>query len=183
MTTKKTIIITVAIALTVLSIGLLLFVAVSFLSPKTPGLQTQTNNPFQLLGGANDTNPNSKTIQIMDKNGEAVVIPDIVSAHEPTDLPNGKFYSLYGPEYSTEGFTFSVQYSASDSQFLVSLIREPIGAARHDGENYLRNLLGLTNAQLCNLNVEVSVTPDVSEVYSQYQNLGLSFCTDAVPLP
>lgn len=179
---KQTLIIVVGVALAILGIGILAVVAVFPFSPNTPGAPTNPSDPFQFLGGSGDTTP-MKTIQITNKNGEAVVIPDVLTAHEPIDMPSGRFYTLYGPEYSTEGFTFSVQYSVTDSLFLVNLIKEPIGAARHDGENYLRNLLGLTNDELCNLNVEVSVTPDVSEVYSQYQNLGLSFCVDAVPLP
>lgn len=179
---KKTIIIVVAGALLVLGIGILAVVATLFFAPKTPSAPTNPNNPFQLLGGSPGTT-STKTIQIMNKNEEAVVIPDVLSAHEPIDMPSGRFYMLYGPEYSTEGFTFSVQYSAAESLFLINLIHEPIGAARHDGENYLRNLLGLTNDELCKLNIEVSVTPDISEVYSQYQNLGLSFCPSAVALP
>ncbi len=179
---KQTLIIVVGVALAILGIGILAVVAALLFAPKTPGAPTNPNNPFQLLGGSQDTVP-VKTIQIMNKNGEAVVIPDVLTAHEPIDMPSGRFYMLYGPEYSTEGFTFSVQYSSSDSQFLVSLLSEPIGAARHDAENYMRNLLRLTNEELCSLNIEVLVTPDVSEVYSQYQNLGLSFCANAVPLP
>lgn len=179
---RQTLIIVVGGALAILGIGILAVVAVFLFAPKAPGTPTNPNNPFQLLGGSGDTTP-VKTIQIMNRNGEVVVVPDVLSAHEPIEMPSGRFYTLYGPEYSTEGFTFSVQYSETDSLFLVNLVKEPIGSARHDGENYLRNLLDLTNDELCNLNVEVSVTSDVSEVYSSYQNLGLSFCADAVPLP
>lgn len=180
--TKQTLIIVVGGALAILGIGILAVVAVFLFAPKTPGAPTNPSDPFHLLGGSGDVTP-VRTIQIMNKNGEAVVIPDVLASHEPVDLPSGRFYTLYGPEYSTEGFTFSVQYSVADSLFLVNLIKEPIGAARHDGENYVRNLLKFTNEELCSLNIEVSVTPDVSEVYSQYQNLGLSFCANAVPLP
>ena len=66
---------------------------------------------------------------------------------------------------------------------MINLLTEPIGNARKDGENYLRAILNVTSEQLCELNTVVSVNPDVSEVYSMYENLGLSFCPNAVLLP
>tara|TARA_R110000824_G_scaffold401771_1_gene615525 strand:- start:220100 stop:220639 length:540 start_codon:yes stop_codon:yes gene_type:complete len=178
--TKQKITIVLAVVLVLVSIGILTFVILRNLS-QDPGSVPQSENPFSLLGGEGPSS--HKTLQIYTRSGEPVTTPDFIASHEPLETPGGKFYNLYGPEYSTEGFTFSLQYSEADSQFLINLLTEPIGNARKDGENYLRAILNVTSEQLCELNTVVSVNPDVSEVYSMYENLGLSFCPNAVLLP
>lgn len=181
--TKQKVFIVVALVLVLVSIAILGYVGVRVFAPSTPGVP-QPLNPFGALvnpGGSTTFIP--KTMSIQTRTGEAVLVPNILSGHEAIEMPGGRFYTLYGPEYSTEGFTFSVQYSEADSQFLVLLLTEPIGAARLDAEKYLRTLLGLPDDALCTLNTIISVTPDVSEGYSQYENLGLSFCPSAVKLP
>ncbi|MEK7201033.1 MAG: hypothetical protein AAB737_00125 [Patescibacteria group bacterium] len=181
--TKQRLIIVVAVVLIVLSIGVLGYVGLQMFGRQSPG-STQPLNPFGgILNPGGSTTYVPKTMSVHARSGEAVMVPNVLSGKEPLDTPGGRFYNLYGPEYSTEGFTFSIQYSESDSQFLIILIAEPIGAARLEAQTYLRNLLALSDSELCSLNTIISVTPDVSEVYSQYENLGLSFCPGAVKLP
>jgi len=178
--TKQKITIILAVVLVLVSIGILAFVVLRNLSQDQGGAP-ESENPFALLGG--EAPSPQKVIQIYTRSGEFVTTPDFIATHEPLETPGGKFYNLYGPEYSAEGFTFSLQYSEAGSQFLINLLTEPIGSSRKDGENYLRAILNLTSEQLCELNTVVSVNPDVSEVYSMYENLGLSFCPNAVLLP
>lgn len=182
--TKQRLILVIAIILIVLSIGVLAYVGVRMFSARQPGTSSQPFNPFGgMVNPGGSTTYIPKTMSVTTGRGEVLMVPNILSGHEPLDTPGGRFYSLYGPEYSTEGFAFSMQYSEMDSQFLIILIAEPIGAGRLEAEKYLRTLLALSDAELCTLNTIVTVTPDVSEVYSQYENLGLSFCPDAVKLP
>jgi len=178
--TKQKITIVLAVVLVLLSISILAFVVLRSLSQDQGGTP-QPENPFALLG--TEGTYSQKTLQVYTKGGEPISTPDFIATHEPLETPGGKFYNLYGPEYSAEGFTFSLQYSEAGSQFLINLLTEPIGSSRKDGENYLRAILNLTSEQLCELNTVVSVNPDVSEVYSMYENLGLSFCPNAVLLP
>lgn len=182
--TKQKLIIVAAGVLLLLSIGVLGYVGMRLFGTQAPGATQPAFNPFGgILNPGGSTTYIPKTMSIQTRSGEAVMVPNILSGHEPLDTPGGRFYNLYGPEYSTEGFNFSIQYSESDSQFLIILITEPIGAARLEAQTYLRTTLGLSDNELCSLNTIVSVTPDVSEVYSQYENLGLSFCPGAVKLP
>lgn len=143
---------------------------------------TVPNNPFgnSVLPGAVST---GKYIPIRTSSGAVTSVPDFLQGHEAVELPNGKYYSVYGPEYSSEGFTFAITYSEPASEFLVTLIAEPIGSARLEAERYLRGMLMLTDEELCSLNIAITVTPNINEAYSQYENLGLSFCPRAVQLP
>jgi len=182
--TKQNIIIAISVVLVLLSIGVLGYVGLRVFGTPSEGTTGQPLNPFAaLVPPGSSTTYIPKTMSVAARSGESVMVPNIVSGKEPLDTPSGRFYNLYGPEYSTEGFTFSLQYSESDSQFLILLLSEPIGAARLEAERYLRTLLALPDSALCDLNTIVSVTPDVSEVYSQYENVGLSFCPAAVKLP
>ena len=122
-------------------------------------------------------------IPIRTSSGAVVSVPNFLQGHEAMELPNGKYYSIYGPEYSSEGFTFAITYAEPASEFLVTLLSEPIGVARSEAERYLKGMLTLTEEELCGLNIAVTVTPNINEAYSQYENLGLSFCSRAVKLP
>lgn len=183
--TKQRLYIVIGAVLVLVAIGV--FVAVMYLSNKAPegsDPATGSTNPFgQMLTPGGVSGTGTGTVTISTESGESVQVPDFKKGREPLTTPNGNYYNLYGPEYSTEGFTFSVQYGEMDSQFLVMLISEPIGSARTDAEAYLRNLLSLSDQELCELNIDISVTPDVNEAYSQYSDLGLSFCRGSVTLP
>lgn len=139
-------------------------------------------NPFgtSVLPGAVST---GEYIPVHTSSGAVISVPNFLQGHEAMELPNGKYYAVYGPEYSPEGFTFAITYSEPASEFLVTLTSEPIGAARKEAERYLKGMLTLTAEELCGLNIAVTVTPIVNEAYSQYENLGLSFCPGAVALP
>lgn len=182
MNKQKLIVVVVGMFGLLLVVGLVSFGLYLFNTKKvTPAAQVE--NPFgnPATGGTSVSLENKMSIRTT--GGGTLQIPNILKGHEPIVASNGRYYDLYGPEYSTEGFTFSVQYSESDSEFLISLINEPIGEARRDAEKYLRNTLMLTDAQLCELVTAVTVTPDVNESYSTYANLGLSFCPGSVKLP
>jgi hypothetical protein len=177
MSRQKTIVIVVTAALLVA--GAVVVMAFVLMRPVTPGAQS---NPFgnTVLPGSQSMGPH---IQIRTVSGDLLTVPDFIKGHEAVELPNGKYYSVYGPEYSSEGFTFAITYSEPASEFLVTLIAEPIGSARLEAERYLRGMLMLTDEELCSLNIAVTVTPNINEAYSQYENLGLSFCPRAVQLP
>lgn len=179
--TKQRLLIGVAVVLVLLSIGVLGYVGVRMFGAREPGSPGEPFAGTQGTGASTSQTPHTTSIKT--RSGETISVPDILSGHESDTTDNGRFYTLYGPEYSVEGFTFSLQYSERDSQFLILLLSEPIGAARLEAQNYLATLLTLPDNELCALNTVVLVTPDVSEVFSQYENLGLSFCPGAAKLP
>ncbi|MDB5264724.1 MAG: hypothetical protein JWN64_295 [Parcubacteria group bacterium] len=179
---KRHLIILAAVVLVVLAIGILIWVGITLFKKESVAPVVTNNDPF---GGlvTSGTGGTTKQKAIHDRSGQVVSVPDFTESKEPLQTPNGVYYQLYGPEYSTQGFTFSVQYGENDSEFLITLISEPLRDARSDAETYMRTLLKLTDAQLCALNTSVVVQADVNELYSEYDNLGLSFCEGSVNLP
>lgn len=118
--------------------------------------------------------------------GGSVSVPDFTKGNEPISGFEGSYYDLVngsGPIYGNEGYSFEIQYDETNAEFLVVLIEEPLGESRREAEDFLRNKLSLKDEELCKLNIFVAVPLDVNEVYSQYPNLGLSFCPSGVPLP
>ncbi len=177
MSKQKTILIVVVAALLV--VGATFALVVVFMRPTEPGTPS---NPFgnAVLPGSQSTGTQT---QVQTTKGIALNVPDFRKGHEPEVLPNGTYYAIYGPEYSPDGFAFTVSYSEPGSEFLITLIQEPIGAARLEAERYLRGMLMLTDEELCSLKIAVTVIPEINETYSAYENLGLSFCPRAVKLP
>lgn len=153
--------------------------------------------PPQDLGPREDSSPSdpfgsitvpgavssSATLRLTGTDGSVHTVPDFTKGKEPIEFNGESYYFLYGPEYSTEGFTFSLQYQASDSSFLVELLAEPLGDARADAAKYLSELLRLDEKELCTVFVKVVVNDSVSATYAGYENLGLPGCEESVTLP
>lgn len=78
--------------------------------------------------------------------------------------------------------TFLMQYSTSDSGILVSLRRKPLSEARNNAENALRQHLGVSEENMCNMVISIGVASDVDYSLAG-QELGLSFCPGSVELP
>jgi hypothetical protein len=157
-------------------------VLVLFVGPKKQ-LPSEPQNPFSgavIPGGAGPARP---SITVRTVTGDAVSVPDFRAGKQADQLPSGNVYTLYGPEYSNDESLFSLQYSEGSAEFLITLLQEPIGAARVEAERYLRGMLMLQDSELCRLNTLVGVMPYVNETFATYENLGLSFCPGAVPLP
>jgi hypothetical protein len=78
---------------------------------------------------------------------------------------------------------FNIVYFSQEGSFAISLNREPLGEVRRDAEQYLRNMLGISETQMCSLNYYISTTVYVNSRYGSMGNLGFSFCPGAVALP
>jgi hypothetical protein len=170
--------IVVGVLALIIGVGFLLF----FASKK--GVDTPVNAIFGTDTPAEVTPQETKEIPTVD--GETVSVPDFTKDREPIAGFEGPYYDLVygsGPIFGNEGYAFEIQYDEKNAEFLVVLVEEPLGESRKSAEDFLRNKLALTNADLCTLNVFVTVPFDVNEVYGQYTNLGLSFCPNSVPLP
>ncbi|MHB8860130.1 MAG: hypothetical protein ACYC48_00120 [Minisyncoccota bacterium] len=77
---------------------------------------------------------------------------------------------------------YVVAYESDTQFFNIALLQEPIGPVRGEMEQYLMTQLGITQAQMCQLNYMVSVPYRVNSQFSG-MNLGFSFCPGAVVLP
>lgn len=145
--------------------------------------QSGNQNPFGQSSGyvsATTTTAagSSGSLMIAPASGAAIAVPDFTKTNQPPGADAASGYQVAGSDTSS----FQILYYPGNSGFLVSLLSEPLGAARTAAEAALRATLKLSDAQLCSLTVDVRTSADVNSVYAG-RNLGLSFCPGATKLP
>ena len=123
------------------------------------------------------------TLTLGTEDGQTLTVPDFTRDKDPIEFGGQSYYFLYGPEYSTEGFSFSVQYQPADTSFLIELLSEPIGEARSDAAAYLTELLRISETDLCAVRTKVVVGASINEQFSGYDDLGLAGCPGSIALP
>ncbi len=135
----------------------------------------------------------AQTITLTTLNGSTVIANDFI--HNGITLPdisNKGQYLLEGDLgycvsdlqkcHAGAATDFSVSYNSTYGSFNIGLLREPLGQARLDAEQFMLATLGITQSQMCSLNYYVGTTFDVNAAYST-KNLGFSFCPGATALP
>lgn len=185
---RNTTLISIAGGLIILGILALAFVVLSYTRNVSP-LPTDEETP--LFPVPHEEVPGTGATRTIQADGESLVVPDFTEGAPVVQIgsdPADVQYDLTPyPEYQ-EGMIypthdFDIQFNERDSQFIVSLMTEPLGAARQAAEQRLRALLNVSDETLCTLNVVVGVPHGVHPQLATYQNLGLSFCPGALPLP
>lgn len=175
--------------LIVISVVLLLLIGGAiafFLLRETPVQGPDSSNPFGGLSGDNPGGTPITNYDIVGADGEAYPVPDFRAGKDPIAGIDGNYYDLVhtgGPLFGDEGDRFYIQFDETNSSFTISLVTEPLGESRLLSEDFLRSTLKLSDSQLCKLKVNVGVPRELNQIYGSYENLGLSFCPGAVPLP
>ena len=77
---------------------------------------------------------------------------------------------------------FSISYNEKTHFFNIILLKEPLGEARFEAEQFLISRLGIDERQICSLDYFVGAPYWVNETYDD-KNLGFSFCSGATKLP
>lgn len=115
--------------------------------------------------------------------GEAYEVPDPTNGRPADSQPSGTYYHVtQDPARQEEDTRFGIVYG-TDSSIAVGLFAEPLREARLAAEQKLRVVFpGVPDDGLCRMSVTVMVPPSVNYLYAA-QNLGLSFCANAVVLP
>lgn len=166
-------------------------------SSGTAGNGGTSTNPFGTLGGTQTPGGTGTTATstpqqtIYTSAGKAVSVPAFTADKSSVPLSNDSAdlqynltpYPPYTPGQTYPSHQFDVQYNSKTSVFIVTLNEEPLSSARLGAEAYLRDLLKLSNKQLCTLNVNVTVPYEVNPQYADYKTLGMSFCSGAAVLP
>ena len=172
---------------------------------------TQPSMPPSLSVSSSTVSP-TDTVSITTASGTPMTTRNFLDMTTTIkDLANQGYYSLSGPtnpapiasstsatssetgassaasaqatsSASFGGKQYLITYVGDSGYFIVSLLQEPIGAARKAAEADLMNQLGVSQDAMCNLNYMVAVPWSVNQVYSG-MNLGFSFCPGAVVLP
>lgn len=96
----------------------------------------------------------------------------------------GTYYIQYRQPDESEpaDMPYLIQYIEETRYFNIGLIQEPLGENRRKAEVKIMQVVGITKEQMCYLNYAVYASNSVNSQYSG-QNLGFSFCPDAVRLP
>jgi len=111
--------------------------------------------------------------------GGAVLMSDPREIEETSAMGSGIF-SLTTLE-NINPYSFGVIFNETNGSFAIGLEKEPIAQARRDAEAYMKRTLGVSEEDMCLLNIFVGVPFRVNEFYSG-KNLGLSFCPGSVSL-
>lgn len=144
--------------------------------------QSQSGDPFQTGQSVpvTQTQP-ARQIPLNSTQG-TVMVPSFIEDAPVLQLDSASYhYVTYNEDYMPVDPAYGIVYG-SDGSLSVGVFLEPLGASRLKAETKLRQMTSLTDAQLCSLNVQVSVPSSVNETLSG-RNLGLSFCPGATPLP
>lgn len=179
-----------ALALIVLGILALAYLFLSGARPEDTAPDAPSGgNPFGFPSGS--ISGEAGQTRTLDSAGGTVTVPEFTEGKEAVALSSetGDLqydltpYPEFVPGTPYPAHAFDVQFNGLDSTFVVTLNEEPLGAARLKAEEFLRATLRLSDAQICSLNITVGVPYSVNESLSAYQDLGLSFCPEAYPLP
>ncbi len=183
----------IVIGAIVLLVAILGGAAFLFLGKKAPAEQaTTTNNPFVFTPNTNNTQQTAQDRRIIyARDGTQVTLPDFAKGTKSTvvgQTPDDLQYDLTpypeyvpGTPYTTH--EFDIAFNQKTSEFIVTLNQEPLGHARIAAEAFLKSKLGVTDKDLCSLNVTIAVPYDVNERFADYKNLGPSTCPGAAKLP
>jgi hypothetical protein len=154
----------------------------------TPEPVPQGTNPFASATTGSNTGASTRTL-VTDTG--TLTVPDFTRDAEPVPLGDTAGDVQYAltpyPEYE-EGMPypshpFDIVFNELDQQFVITLNEEPLGATRIAAEARLKDMLRLSEPELCALSVIVGVPHQVHPTYATYANLGLSFCDGSVQLP
>ncbi len=174
-----------AIVLLVLALGIL-WILYTINAPNTP---VEPGAIFPT--GDNDSRHARVNVQLTD-GGTTSTLDFINNGTTFEDAANpGNYYLAGTSEYCqpdgscpTAGPSenFTILYYGGDSSFIIGIMTEPLGQVREEAEQYLKEILGITNEEMCKLNYTIGSSAYVNQTYGG-ENLGFSFCPDAVLLP
>ncbi|MDO8623860.1 MAG: hypothetical protein Q7R54_00690 [bacterium] len=142
-----------------------------------PGITDPFGTPAGTVPGTGGGSTETQ-LPITLNNGAVILVPNFTKASQPFWTSPIAGYEVAGSEKEI----YHILYFPGNSGFLISLAAEPLGESRRAGEAALRAKLGVTDAVLCTLNIQVFTGIDVNEQYSG-RDLGLSFCPGATALP
>jgi hypothetical protein len=142
------------------------------------------------IAGSSNGQPGVQVGGSASDSGNMITVHDFI--HDPATTPDsvnpGYYYLGYHSQQSatdtaaTTTPPYIIEYIASTRAFNISLLSEPIGAARSQAEEYLLNALGISKADACRLDYMISTPYWVNSTFSG-ENLGFSFCSGATKLP
>lgn len=148
---------------------------------RTPA--SQSTNPFGFANESSNTSSSERTLALTTDDGKQVYVPDFTKEEQPEWAGPDSGYNVSGNGTGSYAITFyPAETENGQAQFSIALLVEPLGESRHLAERALKERTGLSDSELCSLDVQVFTSIHVNETYAGY-DLGLSMCPGATPLP
>lgn len=148
------------------------------LPASSPGTTTPSVPSFTLLANT------GAQLEVLDfrRATSTAGVPVVYAPVRETGTTTAPSSSDTEPPYmSYLGAEYTLTYFADTQSFVLSLEKEPLGAARRAGELMLLTILGIPEERACFVRHAVLVRGEISEFYGG-KNLGFSFCKGAVTL-
>lgn len=196
---NKFLVISIGVAV---GVGIIMLIAFKFLigsfGQPSSGSPTTTNTPgtgsnttYVNVGSSGTTATTTTqgvTIPLSTPGGKIIQVKDFRSNPTFHKDPTNEGYYYLGYHYgdasdptATANPPYVVEYVSSTQYFNVTLLQEPIADTRKEVEQYIEEYLGISEAEMCQLEYTVSVPNSVNQIYAG-QDLRFSFCEGAVQL-
>ncbi len=176
----------VVIAILICGIGAFLW------STKAPKNIDNQNNSTGLFPSntSNSNTTSNKLLAIKTRSGNTFTVKDFTegtAGQQVSETPGDIQFDLtpypeYVPGQPYPSHAFDIVFNKLNSEFIVTINSEPLSSSRKQAGLYLKNLLEISDSQLCELNSVVTVGNELSEQFSA-TNLGFNNCVNAVQLP
>lgn len=136
--------------------------------------------PEPLVPITNETSNQTGTY-VRDRTGTMIPVKNFKNEAIRPDV-YGEDTLLVAESVGGDGQVFhQIFYYVPDGSITISLLSEPLSNARANAEAEIRSLLGLSDDDICTLDIRVTVPLSVNEALSG-RNLGLGFCPFAADL-
>ena len=123
----------------------------------------------------------SRTYAVLDGRGEELRVKPFLEGVEPdpyVTTVGERIFTIAGSDESA----YVISYIEFDDSFTISLLEAPLAENRLSAEAILKEMLGISDSELCDLRSTVLVSREVHDELAGF-NIGISSCPDAVPLP
>ncbi len=128
--------------------------------------------------GSETSQPAAGQVEVSTARGP-LLVSDVRQQPETVQLSDG-VYAVFGENLQRDQ-SFVVTYYEFDQSYRAALLKEPLAESRRALERALQRRLGVSEEELCSLNVTVGVPVDINPSFAS-QSLGLSFCSGSVRL-
>lgn len=166
-----------------ISIILIIVVGILFTNSQfadTPVPPTVVTNVPLPINISNTLYPDTTTY-VAAKNGTRVPVRDFLQDPRADNSFDETVYVLADSVTAEGRVLYEIFYFTTDNTIAISLQDDNFAFARLSAENEIRSVLGLSDAELCDLEIRVTIPRFASEELSG-QDVGLSFCPNSVNL-
>jgi hypothetical protein len=142
----------------------------------TPPQATPTDSGAPTLPIVGNIPAVSTTESVVTTTGEPITTKSFIQDARPDPVNEGHY------QLEPVGAPYLITYISGTQFFNIELIKEPLSESRVAAEQFLQATLGLSQAEMCKLQYQLS-TPNSVSTFFGGKDLYFSFCLGAEVLP